>query len=84
MSKPVSEILKPQRAFLEYVKENYSLHPIGALALAVEIYETCRTNSDSFFWEIMAAQGKSWDSQSFLNAANLIIEVSKNGGSVLE
>lgn len=73
----MKELLEEQLAFKAYVKQNYVEHPIGAILLAIELYEGCRTTSSSFFWDIMKLQGKSWDSDSFHNAAKEVIKVCK-------
>lgn len=68
----------PPTAYLNFVKENYSKHPIGPLLLAIQIYQDLRESSDTFLWHYMekVCGPRDWDSDKFLHAAKSIITLS--------
>jgi len=74
----MQELLKENRAFAYYAKQTYSEHPIGSLLLGLELYESCRVNSNSIAWNIMQAAGhKTFTSEAFLDAANQVLKLTK-------
>lgn len=75
------DALKKHPAFVNYIKQQYVGHPVGALFLAKALFEGCSNSEDGVFWDIMATQGERWNSQSFLDAAKMVIEYAKAEGN---
>ena len=71
----LEKIKEENPAFFVWAKKVYGDHPIGALLLAVYMYECCREHSDAITWDIMKEMGnRHYDSAAWLLAAEEVLK----------
>jgi len=73
-------LVDENRAFFMWARENYANHAVGALALAVYMYEACREHRDTICWEVMStfAKEKGWTSQVWLDVAQDVLKAAES------
>lgn len=67
--------IREYRAFILWAQANYKTHAVGALALAVYLYESCRSEGESIAWDLMQfySKQKHWSSEVWLDVAQQIL-----------
>jgi hypothetical protein len=82
VSEAQKALVDENRAFFMWARENYANHAVGALALAVYMYEACRQSSDTIFWDVMStfSKEKEWTSQVWLGVAQDVLKAAESLG----
>lgn len=68
--------LTKHAVIVQEMKEKFGSHPIGAILLAMHLYEACRSTRGGYAWDLMCelAKKKSWTSEVWHQVAQNILE----------